>query len=59
MQVCHQAAPVGFNKLHQVSENQNRCNLIFVETTCIKILGKLAFLTMAKIRRFWGTVCPR
>ena len=20
---------------------------------------QLAFLTMAKIRRFWGTVCPR
>ena len=37
---------------------------IFERTTflllrCRSIHVELAFLTMAKIRRFWGTVCPR
>ena len=47
IQVCHQVTSVDFIKLHQVCENQNRSNLIFidllqvVEFTCIKLVDNL------------------
>ena len=47
------------SSLDSITEMVRLYVLLYIAVVLCVVIGQLAFLTMAKIRRFWGTVCPR
>jgi hypothetical protein len=59
----HLQGMADFTSANEMVDTYNRYeNTVLIRALCHKLrykLQQLAFLTKAKIRDFWGTVCPR